>query len=383
MTAAAAAAVLGCGVTPDPEIADQFMERMKGAGKGWKPVKCPGRAAKIEALRDMVPLVHGLMARVRTFDAPLPPRLHEDVMGTSLLGRADDYRCVFQDFLRVDLDTEPNYQAAVAPAANLFMYKARYLLEDGEHEAGWAHVRDALALYRDPIGPGMGEHASLGNVLAAMRSMLELHPPRASMLAGLIEAVDATRVSAHVACAGLRHELLAQAVTGFRVHFDKREKTAMARRFGLDYAMLLWRSPLPGKLDRAVWNAFRDTYDHLISKCAAQPYGISARQAAHDLKLLQVLHPPTGVTMQVASDRLKRLGGLLDGQITMLATLHALDLRATLGRPPTTAELALSFGRRPRNPWDRESYTFAMAPGVVLIGRGSHRHQVILPRLPG
>ncbi len=374
---------VGCGVTPDPEIADQFIERIKGRSRGWAPVPCADRAAKLEGLHDMVPLVHGLMARVRSFEAPLPPQLHAEVMRTPLLGRADDYRCVVQDYLDVDLDDEPNYQAGVGPAGNLYMYKARHLMEDGRREEGWDHVLDALALYRKPIGPSLGEHPSLGKVLAAMRAMLELHPPTADRMPALVEAVDATMVSAHVACAALRHELLTLAVTGFRVHFDRREKTAMARRFGLDYAMLTWRSPLPGKLDRAVWNAFRDTYDGLVVGCPTRPYGMTVRGVAADRALLQELHPPTGVAVLVASERLKQLGALMDGQITMLATLRSLELHAKLGREPTTAELAIAFGKRPRNPWDRQSYTFLVGNGVVVVGRGPYRHEITLPQLPG
>jgi hypothetical protein len=59
--------------------------------------------------------------------------------------------------------------------------------------------------------------------------------------------------------------------------------------------------------------------------------------------------------------------------------VRALALRSELGRDPSTAELALSFGRRPRNPWDGRHYTFAIGGGVLTVTRGPYHHQVKLP----
>lgn len=372
-------ALAGCGVRPDPEIADEFLERLEAEPAGWAPVPCRERATKVEARSGMVWLAQDLRARIREFDTMPPTQLHDRMMAYPLLGHADDYRCIVQDFVRSDPATEPDFVEVLGLVANLYVLKARVLLEQGAAADGWAHVVDGLALYRKPVAHGFAEYLTLLEVLRAIPPLLEQHPPSAATLAQLVAAVDATRVSQPVICAAVRHDLLMLAVTGFRVHFELPEREAVAERFGLGNAMRAWRSPWPGKLGRAEWAAMRGSYDALVEGCAERPLGKSLQQAAEPMLKLDWLHPPTGVRLRMVADRLNKVGLLIDVQTSLLATLRALSLRATLGRDPTTAELAVSFGRRPRNPWDARHYTFEMDGGVLTVTRGPYRHRVTLP----
>lgn len=375
----AALVACACGTRPDPQIADEFYERLRAAPSGWAPVPCRDRAAKIEARSEMVWLAHDLRARIREFETPPPTQLHERMMAYPLLHHADDYRCVVQDFVRADPRREPDFLEVLGLVANLYVLKARVLLERGETPEGWAHVIDALTLYREPVGFGFAEYLTLVDVLRMISPWLERHPPDSATLTRLVEAVDATEMTQPVICAALRHDLLALAVSGFRVHFELREREAVAQRYGLGNAMRAWRSPWPGKLGRAEWQAVRETHDALVDDCARRPLGKSLQRAAEPMFSLDGLHPPTGVRMRLVADRLNRVGRLIDLRTSVLATVRALELRATLGRDPSTAELALRFGERPRNPWDGRFYTFAVSEGVLVVSRGPYRESIVLP----
>lgn len=377
--AIAALLLAGCGVRPDPQIADEFHERLQEPPTGWAAVPCKDRARKVEARSDMVWLAQDLRARIREFDTMPPTQLHERMMAYPLLGHADDYRCIIQDFVRIDPSSEPDFVEVLGLVGNLYVLKARVLLERGELVEGWAHVVDALALHRKPVAHGFAEYLTLLDVLRAISPLLEQHPPDAATRARLQEAVDATRMSQAVICAAVRHDLLGFAISDFRVHFELREREAVARRFGLGLAMRAWRSPWPGKLGRAEWMAVREAYDGLVEGCTERPLGKSLQRAAQPMLFLDAQHPPSGVRLRMIADRLNKVGLLIDVQTSLAATLRALSLRETLGRDPTTAELALSFGRRPKNPWDGRHYTFAMTDGALSVSRGPYQHRVVLP----
>lgn len=376
---AVATLTLGCGVRPDPEIADEFYERLADEPTGWAAVPCRDRAAKLAARRDMVWLAQDLRARIREFDTMPPPQLHDRMMAYPLLGHADDYRCIVQDFVRMDPVAEPDFVEVLGLVANLYVLKGRVLLARGELEQGWAHVVDALVLYRKPVGHGFAEYLTLLDLLRAVPPLLEQHPPSATTLGRLVAAVEGTRMSQPVICAAMRHDLLLLAVSGFRVHFELPEREAMAERFGLGLAMRAWRSPWPGKLGRAEWMPVREAYDAMVEECAERPLGKSLQLAAQPMLRLDAQHPPTGVRLRMVADRLNQVGLLIDVQTSLLATLRALSLRATLGRDPSTSELAVSFGRRPKNPWDGRHYTLAMDGGALTVTRGPYQHRVVLP----
>lgn len=368
-----------CGVRPDPELADEFHERLQAPPTGWAAVPCKDRATKVAERSDMVWLAQDLRARIREFDTMPPTQLHERMMAYPLLGHADDYRCIIQDFVRLEPAKEPDFVDVLGLVANLYVLKARVLLERGELEHGWAHVVDALALYRKPVAHGFTEYLTLLEVLRAISPLLEQHPPDAATLARLQDAVDATRMSQTVICAAVRHDLLGLAISGFRVHYQLREREAVAKRFGLGLAVRAWQSPWPGKLGRAEWMAVREAYDGIVAGCGERPLGKSLQRAAPSMLFLDAQHPPTGVRLRMVADRLNKIGLLIDVQTSLAATLRALSLRSSLGRDPTTAELALSFGRRPKNPWDGRPYTFAMAGGALSVSRGPYQHRVVLP----
>jgi hypothetical protein len=376
---AATLLLAACGVRPDPGIADEFHERLHATPKGWAAVPCRNRAAKLAARSDMVWLAQDLRARIREFDTMPPTQLHARMMAYPLLGHAADYRCIVQDFVRIDPAVEPDFVEVLGLVANLYVLKARVLLERGEPVDGWTHVMEALALYRKPVGYGFAEYLTLLDVLRAISPLLEQHPPNAGTLARLIDAVDTTRMSQSVICAAVRHDLLDLAISGFRVHFGLREREAVAQRFGVGNAMRSWRSPWPGKLGRGEWQPLREAYDAIVDGCAERPLGKSLQQAAQPMLRLDSQHPPTGVRLRMVADRLNKVGLLIDVQTSLAATLRALLLRDTLGRNPTTAELALSFGRRPKNPWDGRPYTFEMGGGTLMVTRGPYQHRVVLP----
>lgn len=384
----AALAWLGgaCGVGPDPRIADEFHERLTAPDRRWARVPCPDRAAKVERVRGLVPMALDLRARIREYGTPAPPQLLDRMRAFPMLGRAGEYRCVVQDFTRVDLKTEPDFEDARGLVGNLYMLKGAHLLTHDEPEEGWAHVLEGLALYREPIPAGVDEHFSLQDMLGGLDYLLDTHPPPPDTITALVEAVDATQLPAAVICSGIRHDLLTLAMIGFRVHFGQREREAVARRYGLDFAMRTWRTPQkPGTLDLPVWLELRDAYDRMISGCPARPLGRSMQRAAESLVRLEMLHPPTGILTRVIVNQVNQAALLSDLRITVLARLRGRQLRHTLGRDPTTAELALSFGRRPQNTWDGRGYNFIVGGGVVTVVRGPYRHQVsIAPSLdPG
>jgi hypothetical protein len=377
--AAATLVLAACGVRPDPQIAEEFHERLQAPPTGWAAVPCRDRAAKLAARSDMVWLAQDLRARIREFDTMPPTQLHDRMMAYPLLGHAADYRCIVQDFVRIDPATEPDFVEVLGLVANLYVLKGRVLLERGELADGWAHVVDALALYRKPVGHGFHEYLTLLEVLRAIPPLLERHPIDTATLEQLVKALDATRISQSVICAAVRHDLLVLAISGFRVHFGLREREAVAERLGLGNAMRAWRSPWPGKLGRAEWKAVREAYDAMVDGCAARPLGKSLQQATQPMLFLDAQHPPTGVRLRMVADRFNKVGLLIDVQTSLAATLRALSLRETLGRDPTTTELALSFGRRPKNPWDGRHYTFAMGGGALMVTRGPYEHRVVLP----
>lgn len=370
---------LGCGLTPDSTIADEFHERLQAPARGFVARPCPDRAAKVGVLDELVYVGQDLRARIRKFDDLPPPQLHDRMMQHPLRGQAAGYRCLVQDFRGIAPGQEPDFLDALPLVANLYVLKARVLLSRGQAEDGWAHVLDALELYAEWGGFGFQEYLSLVDVLRTTSSLLELHPPDAATIDRLVRAVDATRIDVTTICGGTRHDLLTLAMTGFRMHFELREREAVAKRFGLDHAMRTWRSPWPGKLGQAEWGAWRDAYDVLVDGCTRRPLGHSVQSAAKSVAQLDGLHPPTGVRLRVVADRLNRVAALMDAQITLLATLRALQLRASLGRDPTTAELALSFSQRPSNPWDGRHYMFTMTSGVLTVVRGPYEHEVVLP----
>jgi hypothetical protein len=380
--AVATLVLAACGVRPDPGIADDFHERLQASPTGWAPVPCQDRAAKVADRSGMVWLAQDLRARIREFDTMPPPQLHARMMAYPLLGHADDYRCIVQDFVHIDPAQEPDFVDVLGLVANLYVLKGRVLLARGELEHGWAHVVDALALYRKPVAHGFEQHLTLLEVLRAIPPLLEQHPPDPATLERLTEAVDAARMSQPVICAAVRHDLVVLAISGFRVHFGQREREAVARRLGLGNAVRAWRSPWPGKLGRAEWATVREAYDGIVEGCAKRPLGKSLQQAAEPMLRLDGLHPPTGVRLRVAGDRLNQVGLLIDVQTSLSATLRALSLRAALGRDPTTAELALSFGRRPQNPWDGRHYTLVVGGGALTVTRGPYQHRVVLPPAP-
>jgi hypothetical protein len=377
--ALAALLLAACGVRPDPGIAEDFHERLQARPTGWAAMPCRDRAAKVEARASMVWLAQDLRARIREFDTMPPTQLHDRMMAYPLLGHADDYRCIIQDFVRIDPATEPDFVEVLGLVANLYVLKARVLLAQGDQAGGWAHVVDALALYRKPVAHGFAEHLTLLEVLRAITPLLEQHPPDDEVLQQLVSAVEATRISQAVICAAARHDLLMLAVSGFRVHFELREREAMAQRFGLGNAMRGWRSPWPGKLGRAEWQPLRETYDAIVEGCSERPLGKSLQRAATPMLRLDAQHPPTGVRLRMVAERLNQVGLLIDVQTSLVAILRALTLRRALGRDPTTAELAMSFGKRPKNPWDGRHYTFAMGGGALVVTRGPYHHRVVLP----
>lgn len=375
-----------CGVAPDPQIANEFYERLTARDRHWARVPCSDRAAKVERVRGLVPLALDLRARIREYGTPAPPQLMDRMMAFPMLGRADDYRCVVQDFTRIDLKTEPDFEDARGLVGNLYMLEAAHLLTHDQPQQGWAHVVDGLRLYREPVASGVDEHFSLQDMLGGLDYLLDTHPPPPDTIEALIEAVDATELPPAVICSGIRHDLLTLAMIGFRMHFGQREREEVARRFGLDFAMRTWRTPQkPGTLELPVWNELRDVYDRMSSGCTKRPLGRSMQRAAEPLVRLEMLHPPTGILTRVIVNQVNQAALLSDLRITVLARLRARHLRNTLGRDPTTAELALSFRRRPQNAWDGRGYNFIVGGGVVTVVRGPYRHPVpIAPSLePG
>lgn len=370
---------VACGVRPDPRIADEFHERLQAPARGFRSVPCRERAAKVEALRELVWLGHDLRARIREFDTMPPPQLHARMMAAPLRGSAADVRCIVRDLHGADPKEQADFLDALPLIANLLVLEGRVLLSQGRLEDGWAHVLEALALHGGFRGFGLEQHLTLLDVLRAIPPLLDAHPPDPATLERLSAAVDATRLDAATICGATRHDLLTLAVTGLRVHFGQREREAMAKRFGLAHAMRTWKSPWPGQLGRGEWMALRGAYDAIVDGCAKRPLGHALQRAAASMLQLDSWHPPTAVRLRMIADRLNRVGVLTDTQITVLASLRARWLRATQGRDPTTAELALSFGRRPRNPWDGRHYTFVVVDGVLTVVRGPYRHEVVLP----
>ncbi|MEM7151602.1 MAG: hypothetical protein AAF799_02125 [Myxococcota bacterium] len=377
--AVAVAMSAGCGVTPNQQIADEFHERLQPPSRGWRSIPCPDRAAKLEALHDLYALAIDVRSHARDFDTPLPPQLHADLLNTPLLGLGSTFRCVVQDLHGTDLSTEPNLAELTIYVANLLMLKARARLEQGDRDDGWAHVLETLALYAAPLGADVPHHFGVPLVLGDIEALALEHPPPPSLRAALVDATQATVVPTHVRCAALRHELLETGVASFRGHFDRREKTAVAQRFGLDRAMRDWRQHAAGQQGWGVWEAFRETYDAVVTACTTVPLGTTMIAGAPPSKRLDLLHPETGMRVRMVTQRLNTAGEIIDARISLLALLRAMALRESLGREPTTAELALSFGRRPRSAWDGRPYTFALDQRVLTVTRGSYSHEIRLP----
>lgn len=369
-----------CGDVANPTIAAEFSERLAAPDPGWTTPRCRDRAARAERSAELLALAYELRALLREYETPLPPRLVRRVLAADLRGRGDDYRCVATDFARRAED-EPDRAELLGHAANVLLAKAELLLSRGQPEPGWAHVLEALALYRDPPANNTLHHPSLAPGLNMIERLLVEYPPPSSMVPRLIEAVDATRVATRTACSGFRHEMLLLSVDWFRHHFDAPQKQAVAKRFGLQPAMDRWKVHRSGRLGYGIWAAFAEVYDLQVESCHRQPFGRTIAAAAEAQRHLLVIHTPVGSTTAWASDRLVQLGSLLDDQYDVLAMLHTRALFDEHGRPPTTAELALSFGRRPRNPWDGRHYTFAIEADTLRVIRGAHQSSVELRRL--
>lgn len=370
--------VSGCGDVPNATIADEFHERLVAPADGWKSVPCPERAAKVERLRPVIALAHELRALLRDYDETPPPRLQKSILAADLRGRGEDYRCVIQDFAAAELSGEPDYQDVVGYAANVFMIKADLLLQSGHSAEGWAHVQEALAIHKDPQGAGVWQQARVVALLEMLERLLATYPAPAAVVEELIVAVDATRVPTEVACAAFRHEMLLLAVDWFRHHFDTRERTAMAQRFGLAAAMHRWQSHRSGKIGLGVWSTFREVYDLEVSQCTQQPFGRTIAAGTATAGHLLVIHPPVGASVRFAAERLVLTASILDTQNDLLAILRARTFFDAHGRFPQTRELAPMFGRRPRNAWDGRAYTFAMSDTTLTVQRGPHERTIEL-----
>ena len=366
-------------MTPNEQIADEFHARLQEPSPGWKSIPCPDRAAKIEALHELYALAIDLRAHAREFDTPLPPAMEEELADTPLLGLGSDFRCVVQDLHSIDLAKEPNLAELTIYVANLLVLKARARLERGDRDDGWAHVLEALALYAEPLGADVPHHFGVPLVLGAIETLVLEHPPPPALLPPLVDATRATVVPTAVRCAALRHELLEASLGSFRGHFDRREKTATARRYGLDRAMRTWRQHAAGQQGWGVWEAFRDTYDAVIEPCGTGPLSSTMLLGGAPLKRLDLLHPDSGMRVRVVTHRINTASAVIDARYSLLGLLRAMALRESLGREATTAELAVSFGRRPRSAWDGLPFTFTLDQGVLTVTRGSFRRQLRLP----
>lgn len=369
----------GCEFPADRDIADQFHARLVRGAKTFGPRSCEGRGPKLERMRKVVPLVTGLSARVRRYETTMPPVLHGEVMAADLLGAAEQYRCLVKDFRRVDLETEPNFHGGMPHFANLLLLKAKVLLEVGEADAGWAHIVEAIELFRDPIGFTFGKQLDLAPALATARALMERYPPPLEVVERLADAVDATYVSPAVACTGVRHDIVQHMVFGFHEHFGEREKRAAIERFGRDYAKVMWYSAFPGKQDRAVWNLLREGYDIVVKGCAKRPLTKTVLLGLGVIPRLREAQPMQAAAFATVLEELKQLRGLSDAQLALSAALRAMAFQRRHGRYPTPAEHIQSITFPMKSPWDLTRPAFQIEGRTLTVRRGYSTIAFVLP----
>lgn len=381
---ALAVLAIGCGIAADPAIASQLRKRVTRPAPGWASVPCEDRAAKVERLRPIVPLVHDLTGRVRTFATPLPPELVERIADHDLVAAVPEYRCVVQDWQAFDSRTEPNYLAGLRSFANLLVLAGQRDLQRGDTERGWAHVVAAVDLYRAPIGPELGEHLELAAVLAGVRAVIDEHAPPPHVVDALVESVDATVMPRATACASLRHELYVLAVVSFRAHLGKPEREAFVARFGVDLARQLWTGTpgggnlKPGGHDRAAFDGWLAVHDALAKTCERQPLAKVVRALAAPVEDLARRDPPVGTAASAVVEHVKQYNAVQDAQLGMSATLRALQHIHREGREPTPQELAAAVRLPAASAWDGSMPVYAIANGTLTVIRGGTRFDVAL-----
>jgi len=372
--------VLGCGLAADPVIATELRKRLAKPAPGWKSVACDGRAQKVERLLPIVPLVHDLTGRVRTFATPMPPELVVRIADHDLPAAVPDYRCVAQDYAAFDSRREPNYLAGQRSFANLLVLEGHRRIREGDTDVGWTHVVAALELYRDPIGPQLGEHLELATVFSGVRAVIDEFPPPAPVIEALASAVDGTTMPRATACTSLRHELYVLAVASYRAHLGQEEKELTIARFGRDLARRLWTGPKPGMHDRASFDAWLAVHDALAKTCEQQPLAKVVRALGSPVERLTKLDPPVGTAAAGMVEHVKLYNAVLDAQLGMSAALRALQLRARDGRDPTPQELAAAIRVDPKSAWDGALPLYAIENETLTVIRGGTRFDFELPR---
>jgi hypothetical protein len=318
-------AAAGCGVRPDPAIADAIVSRVRKDAPGWSPLACPDRARKVERLRPIVPVVHDLTGRVRDYGTPLPPASRARLRTLDLVGAAADYRCVVQDFHAVDLATEPNYLAGQHNFANLYLLEARERIEGGDPDGGWALVLEAFELFRTPRAHQLGEHFELAEALALVAEIAAAHPPRPPIAERVADAVDATFMPRKTLCTALRHDLLTHVIPAVRGHLGPRDREAIVGHWGRGYARLLLEAGKPGLHDRASVDAWVRVYDAIAPTCAKQPLARVVRQAAPAVDELARVDPLLGRGAEAVLERLRRYDLVAALQRTTAARLRGVE----------------------------------------------------------
>lgn len=372
------ACTLGCGIAADPAIAGELRKRVAKPAPGWASVPCEDRAVKVERLRPIVPLVHDLTGRVRTFATPMVPQLLERLAAHDVLAAVPDYRCVVRDYASFDSRTEPNYLAGQRSFANMLVLEGQRRLAAGD-DSGWAHVVGAMELYRDPIGPQLGEHLELATVLSGVRAAVDEHTPPPDVIDTLVEAVDAATMPRATACTSMRHELYVLAVASWRSHLGKPERELFTARFGPDLARQLWSGGKPGTHDRATFDAWLDVHDALAKTCEKQPLSKVVRALAQPTQRLTNLDIQIGTAASGVTEHVKQYNAVLDAQLGMSAALRALAIRAREGRDPTAQELAAAVRVPAPSAWDGALPLYAIDKGTLTVIRGGTRFDFTLP----
>ncbi len=377
-----AVVLAACGfgeLAPDPEIAAELRKRLAKPAPGWESVPCDDRAAKVDALRPIVPLVHDLTGRVRTFATPMPPELVDRIASHDLPNAVADYRCVARDFAAFDSRDEPNFLAGQRSYANLLVLEGGRKLDAGDVDEGWRHVVAALELYAEPTAPQLGEHLELTTVLAGVRSVIDEHPPSEPVIEALASAVDRLTMPRTTACTSLRHELYVVAIASFRAHLGKKEKDLAIARFGRDLARQLWTGAKPGMHDRASFDGWLAFHDALAKTCEKQPLAKVVRALGAPVERLGDLDPPIAAAAAAVVEHVKQYNAVLDAQLGMSAALRTMQLRAQLGRDPTAQELAKAIRLDPKSPWDGALPLYSIADGTLTVIRGGTRFDFTLP----
>jgi hypothetical protein len=371
--------VVGCGLAGDPEIATELRKRMAKPAQGWKSVRCEDRAAKVERLRPIVPLVHDLTGRVRTFGTPMPLELVDRIAAHDLPAAVPEYRCVAQDYAAFDSRTEPNYLAGQRSFANLLVLEGQRRLVAGDADGGWTHVIAALELYRDPTGPQLGEHLELSTVFSGVRAVVDEFPPPEPVIEALVNAVDGATMPRPTACSSMRHELYVLAIASYRAHLGQKEKELAIARFGRDFARQLWTGPKPGMHDRASFDAWLAVHDALTKTCEKQPLAKVVRALGNPVERLTKIDPPVGTAASGVVEHVKQYNAVIDAQLGMSAALRTLQLRARSGRDPTPQELAAAIRVPPKSAWDGALPLYAIENDTLTVIRGGTRFDFLLP----